>query len=158
MSEQTPSAVGLGVMVDTDCTVKYAGGFMIQLMPDATEEVISSLEKRINEMPTVTTLMSEGKTPEDILGILLEGLDFRLNDGDSEEIKTEDSNKVGDVRVPVCFKCNCSEDRMLKALATIKKSDLQEMIDDNEDVEVVCHFCNMAYNITVDKLRELLNN
>ena len=137
-SEQTPSAVGLGVMVDKDCTVKHAGGFMIQLMPDATEEVISKLEDRIGSMPPITTLLEEGKTPEDILSALLEGFDMEITD-----------------KTPISFKCNCSHDRMLSALATIKKSDIEEMIRDGEDVEVVCHFCNTAYKITVDELKEL---
>ena len=138
-SEQTPSAVGLGVMVDTDCSVKHAGGFMIQLMPDATDEVITKLEDRIATMPPVTTLLDEGKTPEDILGELLADFDMEISD-----------------KMPIEFKCNCSKDRMLKALATIKKSDLEEMIRDGEDVEVVCHFCNTAYNLSVDELKTLI--
>ena len=138
-SEQTPSAVGLGVMVDTDCSVKHAGGFMIQLMPDATEEVISKLEEKIAGMSPVTTLMEEGKTPEDILKELLDDLNMEITD-----------------KQPIEFKCNCSRDRMLKALATIKKSDLEEMIQDGEDVEVVCHFCNTAYDLTVEELKSLL--
>lgn len=138
-SEQTPSAVGLGVMVDTDCSVKHAGGFMIQLMPDATDEVITKLEDRIATIPPVTTLLDEGKTPEDILGELLADFDMEISD-----------------KMPIEFKCNCSKDRMLKALATIKKSDLEEMIRDGEDVEVVCHFCNTAYNLSVDELKTLI--
>ncbi len=162
MSEQTPSAVGLGVMVDTDLSVKHAGGFMIQLMPDATEEVISTLEQRISEMPQVTALMEEGKSPEDILEMLLGDLDLKFSE-DGLDARSQSTDQNADenegnsaYRMPICFRCNCSEDRMLKALATIKKADLQEMIDDGEDVEVVCHFCNTKYNITVDKLKEII--
>lgn len=157
-SEQTPSAVGLGVMVDTDLTVKHAGGFMIQLMPDATEEVISKLEERISKMPPVTTLMEEGKNPEEILEYLLDGMDFKLStEGENSSISSEGEMDAPreNYRMPVCFKCNCSKDRMLKALATIKRSDLQEMIDDGEDVEVVCHFCNTKYKLTVEDLKTL---
>ena len=138
-SEQTPSAVGLGVMVDTDLTVKHAGGFMIQLMPDATEEVISKLEERIGDMPPVTALMEEGKTPEDILLSLMEGMDPEITDKESVE-----------------FKCNCSHDRMLQALATLKKSDIQDLIEEGEDLEVVCHFCNTKYTIGVEELKEYI--
>ena len=137
-SEQTPSAVGLGVMVDTDLSVKHAGGFMIQLMPEATEETIVALEKKLGEMPNVTGLMEEGKTPEEILNYLLEGLDPEITD-----------------RQDVRFKCNCGHDRMLEALATLKKSDIEEMIADGEDLEVVCHFCNTKYKIGIEELKEI---
>ncbi|MBP3816586.1 MAG: Hsp33 family molecular chaperone HslO [Firmicutes bacterium] len=138
-SEQTPSAVGLGVMVEKDLSVKHAGGFMIQLMPDATEDVISVLETKLAKMPPITTLMEEGKTPEEILMYILEGLDPEITD-----------------KAPVCFRCNCSHDRMLQALATLKKSDIQELIDEGEDLEVVCHFCNTKYAIGIDELKEQL--
>lgn len=140
VSEQTPSAVGLGVMVDTDCSVKHAGGFMIQLMPDASEETISKLEERIAAMPQVTSLMEEGKGPEGFLEFLLGDMGLEITDKEQ-----------------VAFKCNCSHDRMLQALATLKKSDLEEMVSENEPLEVVCHFCNSKYTIGVDELKEMIS-
>ena len=139
VSEQTPSAVGLGVMVDTDCTVKHAGGFIVQLMPDAPEEVIAALEEKISGLPHVTALMERGLGPEEILGEILGDLGFSITESE-----------------PVRFRCNCSEERVAGALATLKDSDLQEMIDDGETIEVKCHFCNSAYHFTVDRLREIL--
>ncbi len=138
-SEQTPSAVGLGVMIDKDLSVKHAGGFIIQLMPDATEEVISSLEEKLQHTEHVTTMLDKGFTPEDILESLLGDLGFK---------KTE--------TLPLRFYCNCSKDRISGALATLQDSDLQEMIDDGEEIEVKCHFCNSAYNFTTEELTEIL--
>lgn len=139
VSEQTPSAVGLGVMVDTDSSVKHAGGFIIQIMPDVEEETIAALEKKISETSPVTTLMEEGMTPEMILEHILGGLDLEITEKE-------------DVR----FHCNCSKERVSEALATISKADLQEMIDEGEDIEVKCFFCNTAYKFTVDELKEYL--
>lgn len=139
VSEQTPSAVGLGVMVDTQSEVKHAGGFIIQIMPNAEEETIAALEKVLGNIKPVTTLMEEGMTPEMILEHILGGLDFEITD-----------------RSPVQFHCNCSKERVGEALATISKSDIQEMIDDGETVEVKCYLCNTAYNFTVEELKELL--
>lgn len=139
VSEQTPSAVGLGVMVDTDSSVKHAGGFIIQIMPDVEEETIAALEKKISETSPVTTLMEEGMTPEMILEHILGDLDLEITEKE-------------DVR----FHCNCSKERVSEALATISKTDLQEMIDEGEDIEVKCFFCNTAYKFTVDELKEYL--
>lgn len=139
VSEQTPSAVGLGVMVDTDSSVKHAGGFIIQIMPDVEEEIIAALEKKISETSPVTTLMEEGMTPEMILEHILGDLDLEITEKE-------------DVR----FHCNCSKERVSEALATISKADLQEMIDEGEDIEVKCFFCNTAYKFTVDELKEYL--
>lgn len=139
VSEQTPSAVGLGVMVDTDSSVKHAGGFIIQIMPDIEEETIAALEKKISETSPVTTLMEEGMTPEMILEHILGDLDLEITEKE-------------DVR----FHCNCSKERVSEALATISKADLQEMIDEGEDIEVKCFFCNTAYKFTVDELKEYL--
>lgn len=139
VSEQTPSAVGLGVMVDTDSSVKHAGGFIIQIMPDVEEETIAALEKKISETSPVTTLMEEGMTPEMILEHILGDLDLEITEKE-------------DVR----FHCNCNKERVSEALATISKADLQEMIDEGEDIEVKCFFCNTAYKFTVDELKEYL--
>lgn len=139
VSEQTPSAVGLGVMVDTDWSVKHSGGFIIQMMPNVEEDTIVALESRLAEVASVTDMMEQGMTPEDMLESILGNLDFRI---------TEKS--------PVQFKCNCSKDRVASALATIRSSDLQEMIDDGKNIEVKCFFCNSAYNFNVDELKDIL--
>lgn len=139
VSEQTPSAVGLGVMIDTDASVKHSGGFIIQMMPDVSEETISAVESKLADLKPVTSMMDEGMTPEMILEHIL---------GDLGPEITERS----DVR----FHCNCSKERVSEALATLNPGDIQEMIDDGETIEVKCFFCNTAYNFTVDELKEML--
>lgn len=138
VSEQTPSAVGLGVMVDTDCSVKHSGGFIIQMMPDVEESTISTLEANLANVRSVTDMMESGMTPEAILESLLGNLNFRLTD-----------------REPVQFHCNCDKAKVSAALATIQPADLQEMINDGKDIEVKCFFCNTAYNFSVEELKEL---
>ena len=139
VSEQVPSAVGLGVLMNRDNTVKQAGGFIIQLMPFADDAIIDKLEETIANMPSVTTLLDEGKSPEDILEYLLG--DFGL------EILEE---------YPTQFTCNCDKKRVEKALIAVGKKELKNMIDDNEPIEVKCHFCNKGYTFEVDELKEIL--
>lgn len=141
VSEQTPSAVGLGVMVDTDWSVKHSGGFIIQMMPDASEETITVLEQNLASINSVTDMMEQGLAPEAILEKLLAGLDPEI---------TEKS--------PVQFYCNCTKERVSSALAAIQASDLQEMIDEGQDIEVKCYFCNSAYNFSVEELQEILSS
>ena len=141
VSEQTPSAVGLGVMVDTDCSVKHSGGFIIQMMPDVQEETIAALESKLAGISSVTDMMEAGMTPEDILRSILGDLDFEITD--QKEIR---------------FYCNCDKDRVSASLATIQTSDIQEMIDEGEDIEVKCFFCNSTYNFTPDELRDIISN
>ena len=141
VSEQTPAVVGLGVMVDTDSSVKHAGGFIIQVMPDAAEETIEALEARGAEAEPVTTMMEKGMSPEDILEWYLGGLDLKLNGTQ-----------------PAKYHCNCSKERVAGALATISSSDLKEMIDDGEEIEVKCYFCNSAYNFSVEELTDILES
>lgn len=138
-SEQTPSAVGLGVMVDTNSEVKHAGGWIVQMMPNASEETIAKLESKLADVDPVTTMMDKGMAPEDILELLLGDLGLEITE-----------------RKPVRFYCNCDKERVSKALATIKDDDIQEMIDDGEDIEVKCFFCNSAYNFTTEDLKVLL--
>ena len=126
-------------MIDTDQHVKNAGGFIIQMMPDASEEVISSIEKRLSGIDSVTSMFDRGMTPEDILKEILGDLDMVITD-----------------RRDVRFYCNCSKERVERALITIDPKDIQEMIDDGKDIEVKCHFCNKAYNFTPDELKEIL--
>lgn len=140
VSEQTPSAVGLGVMVDTDCSVKHSGGFIIQMMPDVLDETIEKVEANLAKISSVTDMMEQSMTPEDILKALLGDLSLEITD-----------------RSPVQFYCNCSKDRVTASLATIRTKDLQEIIDDDEDIEVKCFFCNTAYNFSVDELKDILS-
>lgn len=138
-SEQVPSSVALGVLMNKDNTVEQAGGFIIQLMPDATEEVITKLEESIKQIKSVTEHLENGMTPEDILRLILKDMNFELLD----TIDTE-------------FYCNCSKDRVSKAIMSIGAKDIQEMIDDGKPIEVNCHFCNTNYTFTVDELKEML--
>ena len=139
VSEQTPSSVGLGVLMNKDNTVRQAGGFIIQLMPDASEETISALEKRLAKVSSVTAMLDSGKTPEDILQELL---------GDMELAVLH--------RIAVSFKCGCSKERFARGIASIKKSDIQEMIDAGENIETCCQFCNSKYVFTPDELKEMM--
>ena len=137
-SEQIPSAVGLGELVDKDCSVLQAGGFIIQLMPFTPEDVIEKLEKRIAEIDSVTKMLERGLTPEGIL----------------EEILGEFGLEVTDT-VPAEFHCDCSKERVAKALSTISKKDLDEIINDGEEIEIKCQFCNHAYTFGIDELKEI---
>ena len=139
VSEQTPSAVALGVMIGKDSSVLHAGGFIIQLMPDAQEEVIAALEAKLADLEPVTTLMERGLGPEEILRLIL---------GDMNLIITEEK--------PVRFHCNCSRERISHALATLSTDDLESMISDDEELEVKCFFCNSAYKFGTDELQEIL--
>lgn len=139
VSQQTPSAVGLGVMIDTDCSVKEAGGFIIQLMPDCPEESISKLEKRLSEIHSVTHLMEQGMTPEEMLQALLSDQELEITG-----------------TMPVQYHCSCSRDRVSRSLAAISTADLQEMIDDNEPIEMQCYFCHSKYVFTPEELKKIL--
>ncbi len=140
-SEQTPSAVGLGVLVDRDTSVKHAGGFIVQLMPDTEEEVIAQLEKNIAQMPYVTDLYDMEKTPEQILAMLLKGLEPKITD-----------------RIPLSFYCNCTRERVEKALISIGKEELQKIIAEDKQATLHCHFCAKEYHFEEKELRELLKN
>lgn len=139
-SEQVPSSVGLGVLMEKNNTVKQAGGFIIQLMPFAEEKVIAALEKRIGEITSVTNMLEQGMTPEDILHHILDDL--------GEVEITE--------KVPTEFYCNCDKDRVSKALVSVGKKELQSMIEEGKDIEVNCHFCNTNYTFSVEDLKKLI--
>lgn len=138
-SEQTPSSVALGVLMNRENTVRQAGGFILQMMPGASEEVISGLEKKLGEITSITSLLDEGLTPEQILEYILGEFGLEILD-----------------KVPTKFSCNCSEERIEKALISVGKTELQAMIDDGKTIEVNCHFCNKHYPITVERLQNLL--
>ena len=137
-SEQIPSSVALGVLMEKNNTVRQAGGFIIQLMPFTSEEVITKLEEKLTHMPPVTTLLEEGNTPEQILGTILGDLDLEITD-----------------TMPVQFYCNCSKERVEKVVLSLGKKELQDLIDEGKDVELNCHFCNTNYVFTTEELQKL---
>ena len=139
-SEQVPSSVGLGVLMDKDNHVRQAGGFIIQVMPDTDDEVIDKLEARLGEVHSVTDMLDKGMTPEDILGYVLDGMDVEI-------LET----------IPTQYKCNCSVERVSKAIASIGKKDLQEMIDDGKPIEVNCQFCGSHYKFDTEQLKTFMN-
>ena len=140
VSEQTPSAVALGVLVDKDLSIKAAGGFIIQMMPDADELLADILMYRLQEIPPVTQMIAEGKTIEDILQYIFDGMDLKL----LQESKPE-------------YKCDCSRDKIEKALISIGEKDLKEIYNDNKDEEVVCNFCNKKYSFSHEDIGKMLN-
>lgn len=138
-SEQVPSGVGLGVLMEKDNHVKQAGGFIIQLMPFAEEKVIEKLELNLTKIPPVTTMLDEGNTPRDILERVLDGMEVEILD-----------------TIPTAFYCNCNKDKIEKAIISIGKKDINEMIDAGKEIEVNCHFCNKNYVYSVKELQDML--
>ncbi|MCI8795494.1 MAG: Hsp33 family molecular chaperone HslO [Dorea sp.] len=138
-SEQIPSSVGLGVLMEKDNTVRCAGGFIIQMMPFAQEKTVVRLEENLKKVSSVTSLLDQGYTPERMLEVLFEGLGLEITD-----------------TIPTRFFCNCSKERVEQAVVSIGKKEIEEMIRDGEDIEVKCHFCNTAYKYTVEELKEIL--
>lgn len=137
-SEQVPSSVGLGVLMEKNNTVKQAGGFIIQLMPFTQEEVIEKLEQKLAAIPPVTTMLEEGNTPEQILEIILGDMGLEITD-----------------TMPIQFRCNCSKERVEKVLISLGKKELQSLIEEGKDVELNCHFCNTNYSFTVEELKKI---
>ena len=138
-SEQVPSSVGLGVLMDKDNTVACAGGFIIQMMPFAKEETISQIEENLKNITSVTDHLKKGEAPEQILEILLGNLGLEITS-----------------TMPTKFYCNCSKERVEKAVISVGKKEIQDMIDDGQDIEVKCHFCNTAYKYSVEELKDIL--
>ena len=141
VSEQLPSAVGLGIMVDTDSSVKHAGGFIVQLLPDAPEDVIELLEKKLANLEPVTTMMEQGMAPEDMLLHIFEGVDIEFTE-----------------RHDVEFYCDCSKEKVKRALDAINDKDLQDIVNDGEDIEVKCYFCNTAYKFSIADIKDILSS
>ncbi len=138
-SEQIPSAVGVSVFVNDDNSIKVAGGFLVQVMPDAKDEAISHLEKRLKEVPMVSELLLDGQKPEDMLNLLF----------------GEENVKILD-KMPVSFKCDCSKAQFSKALASISKKQLEQIINEDHHAETVCHFCKNKYEFSEDELKAIL--
>lgn len=140
-SEQTPSSVALGVLMNKNNTVRQSGGFIIQLLPGASEEIISGLENKLKEITSITSLLDEGRTPEMILDYVLGEYGLEILD-----------------RLPVQFFCNCSKGKIEKALISVGRKELQSMIDDGKTIEVNCQFCNKHYPVTVEELKQLMQS
>ena len=140
-SEQTPSSVALGVLMNKNNTVAQAGGYIIQLMPDTGEEVIQTLEERLTHMEPVTTLLSQGYTPEQMLEKILDGFNV---------VFSPDT-------IPASFSCNCSKQRMERALISLGSKELESILADQEPVEINCHFCNTNYSFDVNELVRIKN-
>ena len=140
LSEQTPSSVALGVLLDKETGhVRHAGGFILQMMPNAREETISRLEERLSGITSVTSYFEEGKTVEDMMDMILSGMDHHVTE-----------------TIPCGFHCDCSYERTAEVIGSLPKKEIREMIDEGEDVEVVCHFCNKKYVFPVDVLKGML--
>lgn len=139
LSEQTPSVVALGVLTKEE-EVEYAGGFIVQLMPDATEETISKLESNVANLDSITNMLKKGKTPEDILNIVLDGLNPQILD-----------------KCDVGFECECSKERVEGVLISIGQHQLAEMIEEDKKAEIGCQFCNTKYMFDEDELKAILD-
>jgi molecular chaperone Hsp33 len=138
-SEQIPTSVALGVLMEKNNTVKHAGGFIIQMMPFAEDELITNMENRLKDFSSITTLLDKGMTPEDMMKKLFDGYDISFNDP-----------------VTPAYYCNCSKDRVYRAVMSIGREEIQNMIDDNQPIEVNCQFCNRHYIFEIDELKDML--
>lgn len=141
VSEQTPSTVGVGVLVDVDLSVKCSGGFIVQVMPEAVESDIDRLEENLSKIKSVTKMIEEGNTPEDMLEILLDGFEYEI---------TEKRN--------VEYKCDCSRERVERAIISLGKKEIRKIIDEDGRAELTCHFCDSVYKFDKQELEALLNN
>lgn len=139
-SEQTPSSVGVGVLVNPDNSILAAGGFIIQLMPGTDEEIISELEERLRQTPPVSKLIQQGLTPEELL--------FRLIG--KEHVKILE-------KLPIQFECNCSKERFARAIISLGKEEIQDMIEEDGKADTQCHFCNAEYHFTKADLEDILH-
>lgn len=140
VSEQTPSAVSLGVLTRAD-EVEEAGGFIVQMMPDASEETISTIERNLTGIQSITQMLSQGLTPEDMMNIVLKDLEPSILD-----------------KLEVGFECDCSKDRVAEVFAAIGKQELKAIIDEDKGAEVGCQFCESKYSFSEDELKEIYDN
>lgn len=139
-SEQVPTSVALGVLMEKNNTVKQAGGFIIQVMPFAQEEVIDTLEKRLKEYSSITSHMEDGEIPEQMMERIFDGYDININ-----------------CKMPTAFSCNCSKKRVEKAVISVGKEELNNMIKEGKPIEVNCHFCNHNYEFSIEDLKRMKN-
>lgn len=137
LSEQTPSSVGVGVLVNPDQTILASGGYILQLMPNTTDDVITKIEQIISTIPPMSTLIHEGKTPHDILHILASG---------TEQILKEQ---------PISYTCRCSKEGFARSLSALDENTLHELIHEDEKAEIECHFCKKTYIFSKDELEDI---
>lgn len=137
-SEQIPSSVGVGVLVNPDNTILASGGFIIQLLPGTDDETITKIEERLSKMEPISKLIQRGLTPEEIL----------------EEVLGQDNIKILE-KQPVVFKCQCSKERIENAIVSLGSEEIQSMINEEGQAEAQCHFCNEVYVLTREDLEEL---
>lgn len=140
-SEQVPTVIALGVLVDTDGSIINAGGYMVQLMPNAEESIIDFLENKVAAIPPITKMLSEGKTPEDVLELILGEKGLNITD-----------------QSPCSYKCNCSWERMERNLASLGKKEIMDIIHQQGEAETQCHFCNTKYQFTKEDLENLIRD
>lgn len=138
-SEQVPSSVGLGVLVDTDCTIKHSGGFIVQLMPGADEEIIDKLEKKLMTIPYVTDMLNDGYSAEKMLEAILGDLELEIFE-----------------KSPMQYKCTCSKDRVEKAIISLGKKEISQIIEEDKKAELTCQFCGKVYNFNETELKDIL--
>ena len=138
-SEQVPSSVALGVLMNKDNTVRQAGGFIIQLMPGASDEIIDMLESRLKGIDSMTAMLDRGMSPEDILGHILGELNLEINE-----------------KHDCSFYCGCTRERLEQALISTGRKELEEMIAEDKPIEMQCHFCGKKYEFSVEELTKLL--
>ena len=139
-SEQTPSSVGLGVLMNKDNTVRQAGGFIIQLMPFVTDEVLDKLEESLKNIKSVTEILDAGNSPEEMLQLILGDLELEITD-----------------RMDCSFNCNCDRQRVEKALISLGRTELDDMIKEGKPIELSCQICNKKYEFTVDELKNIVS-
>lgn len=140
VSEQTPSTVGVGVLVDVDLSVKCSGGFIVQVMPEAVDADIDKLEENLSKIKSVTKMMEDGSTPEDMLKALLDGFDYEITEKRSVE-----------------YRCDCSRERVERAIISLGKKEIKKIIDEDGQAELTCHFCDNVYKFDKEELTSLLN-
>lgn len=138
-SDQVPSVVGLGVLVDTDLTIKSSGGFILQLMPGASEETICKIEENLKDLPTVTQMIESGFNAEDILNRVMQGFEMKI------------LNKK-----EISFDCDCSKEKVEDALVSLGTKEIEEIIKEDKKAEIQCHFCNTFYNFDEEDLNKIL--
>lgn len=139
VSEQQPSVVAVGVLVNPDLSIKAAGGYIIQPLPDANEEIIANLEIKLRELPAISSLIDEGKSPEEVLELLLGEYELKLLD-----------------KTPLKFECDCNRERLERVVLGLGKMELQEIIETEGEAELVCHYCNTKYDFNKEQLSALL--
>jgi molecular chaperone Hsp33 len=140
-SEQIPTSVALGVLASSDKIIENSGGFIIQLMPGAGEETISFIEEKLKNLPSVTSLLKEGKTPEDILNMIF----------------SERNLKIGE-KAPCNYKCNCSRERMFRNIISLGQKEIMDILEEQNEIEAQCHFCDMKYQFSESELREVIED